>query len=112
MYFLHVILIIFIKVSRDQYPWDMHFFEPLTEGEGKMKKKSMIVLLLMVICMITVPSLAQEMEPEAVDEIMGTIRKDDKALNEHDLAAVMETYLPNEAKIVLMGTGPGEVKDG
>ena len=79
-----------------------------------MKKKSMMyaVLFFMVMCMVAVPALAQEMEPETVDEIMGTIQKHDKALSEHDLPALMATYLPDEANTVLMGTGSGEVWTG
>lgn len=72
-----------------------------------MRKISMIFF--MIFCLAVVPSLAQEMSPETVNEIMSTIRKHDKALGDHDLAGVMETYLPNEPNIVLMGTGPDEV---
>jgi ketosteroid isomerase-like protein len=68
--------------------------------------RSIAVLLLTFVAGMT-SSLAQEADTKAVVEIKGMLEKHDKAFNEQNLAAIMETFAPGP-KTVVLGTGPGE----
>jgi ketosteroid isomerase-like protein len=60
---------------------------------------------------MTTPCLAAETDSDAVAEIQAMLQKHDNALNEQNLDAVLETYAA-DPKVVLMGTGPDEIRVG
>ena len=58
--------------------------------------------------LVVTPALAQEVNAQALENIKAMLEKHDKALNQQDLKALMETFAV-DPKIVVMGTGPGEI---
>jgi len=54
------------------------------------------------------PALAKEVNAQALENIKAMLEKHDRALNQQDLKALMETFAA-DPEIVLMGTGPGEL---
>jgi ketosteroid isomerase-like protein len=66
------------------------------------------VLMALVLCLATFPcATAKAQKAEVVAEVQQMLLRHDKALNQQDLAGVMETYAPGP-KSVLMGVAPGE----
>src|SRR5215204_6227184 len=53
------------------------------------------------------PTPAAAADPKVVDEIKAVLEKHDKALDEKNLDAVLDTFAP-EPNTVVLGTGPGE----
>ena len=75
-----------------------------------------LFLVFSLLCLTAMPVLAGEkeekkMDPKVTEEIRGTLKKHDEAMNNHDLKAVLEIYA-NSPDIIVMGTGPGEIWKG
>jgi uncharacterized protein (TIGR02246 family) len=66
-----------------------------------------LALLAIFVCGAAVTTRAQQPDPKTVAEIKEMLEKHDKALNEKNLQALMETFAPGPNTVV-MGTGPGE----
>ena len=74
-----------------------------------MWRSLVLALAFLLSGMILGPVWAQQAtESKEMDAVKQAMQKHDEALNNQDLAALMDTYASN-ANIVLMGTGQGEI---
>ena len=63
-------------------------------------------LAIIAVCLLSVVSVPAQKDAN-LSQITALLQRHDEALNQHDLDGIMSVFAPS-AKIVVMGTGPGE----